>query len=147
MSTLTKGTVVKLKNSNLKKTLNTKVKHVPYHWHVVLEETETKVLLLPLSSKPLSKYPVNKTLNESTNWHLEVDPQTNTYNCPNQMKWVVKSDPWLKDQGDSYSLSESEWDSCMDCLYDDLYNNVSTNKYYQPSWLQSKQEMMKYYKW
>jgi hypothetical protein len=147
VSHLTKGTVVKLKNNKLKKTIDTTEVHVPYHWHVVLEETPTKVLLLPLSTQPLSKYPDNKTPNESTNWHLEVDPNTDTYNCPNQLKWVVKVDPWLNKPGQSYLLSDCEWQACLDCLYDDLYTNVYNDKYYQPSWLQSIQNTLKYFSW
>jgi hypothetical protein len=142
MSHLKKGTVVKLKNPLLKKTSG--VQHVPYHWHVVLEVNEEKVLLLPLSSQPLSKY-LSQLPQDSTSWHLDVDPNTDTYNCPNQMKWWYKDMPWLQDGKSSYQLSESEMNDCLDCLYDDLYLNLPDNKYMMPWWVTPKQQLYSKY--
>lgn len=131
------GTLVKLKNPLLIRTKPEK--HTPLHWHVVVSVSGKKVLLLPLSTKPLSQY--LELPQRSSSFSLKCDPLTDSFTCPNHLKWWSVDTPFLQTGRDSQLLSESEFESCLDCLYDDLFLNLPEGQ--QPWWVKPKQIVYK----
>ena len=142
-SNLQKGDILKLKNPLLIKT-GQNGNFTPFHWHIILEKKGDQLLLLPLSSSPLSKY-IKNLPNISSNWNLECDPFKDSFNMPNQLKFWGIDMPFIKEGKELHKLSSNEWEMMLDTLYDDLYQNIPEKK--KPQWHSSKIELMKYFSW